>query len=64
MPALKLDSTRSGWSNPLPNDLKYQVSLFPSSTTWTSVRAPNDYLITFSDEYADSSNVLYKIFGI
>ena len=61
--SIKLDSTRSGWSNPLPNDLKYQVSLFPSSTTWTSVRAPNDYLITFSDEYADSSNVLYKIFG-
>ena len=62
--SIKLDSTRSGWRNPLPNDLKYQVSLFPSSTTWTSVRAPNDYLITFSDEYADSSNVLYKILGL
>ena len=60
--SIKLMS-KSRWSNPLPNDLKYQVSLFPSSTTWTSVRAPNDYLITFSDEYADSSNVLYKIFG-
>lgn len=60
--SIRLNAEASGWSNPDPNNLRYQVSQFTSSII-NGTKKPADYLITFSDVYSDSSNKLTQLFG-
>jgi len=59
-----LDPVESRWNNPHPLNLGYQLSqfTFPQSGIY-GYKDPFDYILTFSDEYNDSSNYLNQIFG-
>jgi hypothetical protein len=57
-----LDSVRSGWNNPHPNDLRYFMDQF-IGTMYQAYRYPFDYKFIFSDSYTDSSNYLIAVFG-
>ncbi len=59
-----LDPVASRWNNPHPLNLGYQLSQFTSSVSDIyGYKDPFDYILTFSDEYNDSSNYLNQIFG-
>jgi hypothetical protein len=62
--SIKLDPANSFWNNPDPDDLDFQVSqfTFPSAGIF-GLKDPRDYVIAFTDEYADSSDKLDQIFG-
>lgn len=62
--AVKLDPSKSRWNVTDPKRLKYQVSqfTFPSGGIF-GIKAPRDYVIPISSEYADSSDKLDLIFG-
>src|SRR5690606_41217179 len=60
--SIKFNSAVSGWNNPPPNNLNLHVSQFTSATV-SSIRAPRDYMLVFSDSYTDSSNKLTGLFG-
>jgi hypothetical protein len=52
------------WNTRDPNDLGFQVSqfTFPSAGIF-GIKDPRDYVLAFTDEYADSSDKLDQIFG-
>ncbi len=61
---IELNPAKSFWNNSDPENLGYQVSQFVSSSgSIIGTKEPRSYVISFSDEYADSSDKLYKIFG-
>lgn len=59
-----LDDIKSGWNNPKPGNLSYSMTRFSSSSLHVEgYKDPFDYVISFSDEYNDSSNHLDQILG-
>jgi len=62
--SIEMDPAKSFWNNSDPNNLNYQVSQFVSSSgTIIGTKEPRSYVVSFSDEYADSSDKLDQIFG-
>jgi len=57
-----LDSARSGWNNPHPQNLAFAIDQFTSATL-SAYRYPFDYKFVFSFTFNDSSNYLNQIFG-
>jgi hypothetical protein len=59
-----IDIVKSGWNNPHPLNLTYEMSQFTfPSGGYYGYKDPFDYIISFSDVYNDSSNYLNQIFG-
>lgn len=57
-----LDTLRSGWNNPHPQNLTYAMDQVYNQQ-YKAYRYPYDYMMEFSDAYIDSSNKLTAIFG-
>ena len=59
----ELDQVTSRWNNPHPLNLGYVMSqfTFPAAGIY-GYKDPFDYIVSFSDEYNDSSNYLSQIF--
>jgi hypothetical protein len=60
--SVKLNPNLTGWNIEDTENLRFQVAQFLSTTIPTK-KAPEDYLIVFSDEYADSSDKLTGLLG-
>ncbi|AFH48199.1 Hypothetical protein IALB_0487 [Ignavibacterium album JCM 16511] len=60
--SIKLDRSRSGWNHIRPGNLKITVDQFISPNL-VATKYPRDYMLVFSDTYADSSNKLTRVFG-
>lgn len=60
--SIKLDRSKSGWSNNRPGNLRITVDQFRSPAL-SATRYPKDYMLVFSNDYSDSSNYLSNIFG-
>jgi hypothetical protein len=62
--SIKLNESVSDWNTDDPKKLDFQVSRFsfPSAGIF-GIKDPKDYVVAVSTEYADSSDLLDKIFG-